>query len=893
MFDCSRPFEYVLTVNPGGGLTIGPSSTGRGSLIRPVDPRYPTRVEASWPRSVDIRELTVQDCGSGVVPAMLIDHADGSTVRDCEFRDCAVALSIRSCRDVQVVSNRFAGAWVRAIELSSVVDCTLRFNRIEGGNVGVEAQYSSGLLVRDNVLTDITIVGLSLVLVDDVAVRSNTIAMRCGRAVEVRSSKLVDVVDQPIAGPPSMPGAVSGILVQDSARVRIQDCALTGLREAVTISALFADRAESNLLLDLEMADCGIAINVSSVANMMTGCTIERCDVGVRIGPIYDDASADNRITGCELIDCDVGISLTHSRSTMVESTALRGCSSGIYCLGSPGNVASNSSVLGCSGTAIVLDGSELLAWNCTIDEGPLAMSVRSGGTAVLRQSSIARVALSAELEGGSAVELHNSTHVRAYDIDLASTMSIWWDVIVSVGYESGNRSERPGTLTVRSALGTIEISAHVPGLPWTRSIELREASHTQSEHLMHTPHLFMASTPGRTCSIEAMIDRFSTIAISIDDVPPRIVIQTPSSETSRDGRVTLSGYCVDSTSDDVAMEIHLDGDLIYEGENRWEMDVNLVDGAHSLEYVATDAGGNKARRRQPLLVDSTPPLLRMLSPPSSPFIVADSSVLISGLIVNGTGVSIDGVDQALKDGTFSTLIELPEDCERTFVIRAWDDLGNNVSMAQIVVRDMTAPALELDEHPDVTRDARMVIGGWTDPDVAKVQLDGLEVPLLPGGRFTLVLDLAEGRNAFTVAAIDAADNRGTVHVVVTLDTQAAFEVVWPPNGTVVQTTDIDVVIHGEAGAQYRVGTMAWADADSAGYCTIRTALYGSENLLSITARDLVGNLGESSVTVVYSPPVTHRESDAPRWALLIVIVTALGSIALLLLHVRVAPRRS
>jgi nitrous oxidase accessory protein NosD len=884
-FNCSAPFEYTLTVGRGGRLTIGPSRSGNASGIWPVIDRYPTKIMASWSDSVVIQGLTMRHCGKGTVPAIQVYNVDGLAVRNCEFRDCDIALSVRSCGNVKVEGNRVYDARVRGMEFGTVTNCDVKFNIIERCSVGLEVQYSTGMVVSGNGMGGVGLAGMVLEMDDDITVRSNSIGLNTGTTIEVHYCKLLTIEDQTFSGNATDQRFVSGIMVESSSFVRVRDCDFHGLSEAITIHALFSDREESNLLSGLNISDCCIGINISSVANMVEGCIFLNCPTGMLIGPIYGDPSYGNRLYGCLIIQCDVGVSIGTSRTTTIERSIFTGCRVGIQGHDTTGNLIANCSLSNNADASVLLSNGDFVVNNSTVEGGQVALSMGSGAYAIVRQSAVRSVGLSANLSGGSKLELHNTTHVRAYDVSIDSKVVVYWDVIATTRLESGNPNDDHGIMTVRDSLGTIVTNAQIPSIPWTTTTEILESIRTKGREELRTPHTFMATALERTRTLEVTIDRCTWVNLTIDDVPPRIFIQSPLAASARNCSVSIVGHCRDNSSGHVAIAILLDGEPLLSAEDRWEMTMDLVDGVHLLEYTAKDDGGNEAVRTQRILIDTIPPVLTVLTPPTSPFLVRGTEQDVLGTVMNGTGVSMNGIVLPLVRGIFSKEMELPRDGEYGIDILAWDDLGNNMSLTITIVRDTTPPILTIDEYQPLTRETPLVIGGWTDRDVIHMEMDEEDLPILPGGRFTLIINLVEGPNSRTVTAVDAAGNRAHVDLEITLDTVAVFHIVWPTNGTVVRMNEITVITSGEQGGQYRIGSMDWIGSDDSGSCSIRMTLDASENTITIAMKDRIGNLGEESVVIIYAPPVVYRESFAHGWAMLIVLVVAIGIASISILY--------
>ena len=191
-------------------------------------------------------------------------------------------------------------------------------------------------------------------------------------------------------------------------------------------------------------------------------------------------------------------------------------------------------------------------------------------------------------------------------------------------------------------------------------------------------------------------------------------------------------------------------------------------DGPQTITIEAQDALRNRAAVSVSITVDTTPPSLK-LKTPADGMLTNQTAVLLTGktdrgalLTVNGATARVDG------DGTFSELVELPNEGANEIFVCA-RDAANNCARSAVVVHRDTILGYELSsplngsrvKTPVVTVAGVIEAGG-------SVAVNGLAVPLRADGSFSYEAKLETGSNILVVAFRDSAGNTATETVQIT-----------------------------------------------------------------------------------------------------------------------------
>lgn len=253
-------------------------------------------------------------------------------------------------------------------------------------------------------------------------------------------------------------------------------------------------------------------------------------------------------------------------------------------------------------------------------------------------------------------------------------------------------------------------------------------------------------------------------------------------------------------------------------GENgeSWPLDfvgrfvapVNLPEGPSELFWRAVDDVGNPVEGRVALQVDDQRPVLEVLSPEVSPFLlidtvetgvlvrVSDVGVGVDTLEVNGQPLALEPVPGEdgvfLADASQPLLLGL-----NTLTFVATDRLGQSTERVSeiymlaepnppaVLVNTPVNGACVSDELIELCGDTLV-----TAFDVASVSIDGDPLPpasINAQGDFCADLDLPEGPATFDIEVTDVLDQSANFPFTLIVDrTPPAFDAVFPPDGTLV-----------------------------------------------------------------------------------------------------------
>ncbi len=376
-----------------------------------------------------------------------------------------------------------------------------------------------------------------------------------------------------------------------------------------------------------------------------------------------------------------------------------------------------------------------------------------------------------------------------------------------------------------------------------------------------------------------------SPVTVVAPDVtaPDAPISTTPESLT--DGTGPFTGSAEPGATVIVRNE---DGDEIGRGEAGPEglfeivLDEPLVDGAHSLEIVASDASGNvSAPTPITVDVDDDAPDAPVVTSPSD---LADGTGPITGtaepgatIVIRDENGNVIGQDEADEDGDWSIELDEPlADGKHDLEVVASDKAGNTSTPTDTTVEvDTKAPDSPKVTSPSDLSDGQGPISGTAEPGTIVVirDEDGDVIgqdEADENGDWSIELDepLAEGKHDLEVVASDKAGNTSTpTDTTVDVDTKA------PDSPKVTSPSDLSdgqgpisgtaepgtvVVIRDENG-----DVIGSDQADENGNWTVELdePLDEGKHDLEVIASDKAGNASDPTDTTV---DVDTKAPDAP-----------------------------
>jgi hypothetical protein len=338
--------------------------------------------------------------------------------------------------------------------------------------------------------------------------------------------------------------------------------------------------------------------------------------------------------------------------------------------------------------------------------------------------------------------------------------------------------------------------------------------------------------------------------------------------------------------------------------EGQFDVMAELEEGSNEIVVTAMDRAGNHVTLRRTVTLDTTPPLLELLSP--------DDNTLLNVLRVTVTLTVSDDAEmvyvngkRVLGTGDLDTLVILGEG-ENPITITAMDALWNAVTTTIMVHVDTVPPSVQVTE-PNATRfktndPAIEVRGVANDVDLngITVQVDGNGATVTTDGKFYYLLTLDEdGVHNVEVVARDRAGNIARVAFTVDLRTEdPLMNLVFSPSdervdpGTVLLIQGagtgipLTVTIIHDGGGERNEYTFEMINATFEHYLELKDG----QNTITVRSVDAYGNWNVTAPYVVQAKerqePTTSSGSTL-YLAIAIVVAVALIGVAYVLVRRR------
>lgn len=266
------------------------------------------------------------------------------------------------------------------------------------------------------------------------------------------------------------------------------------------------------------------------------------------------------------------------------------------------------------------------------------------------------------------------------------------------------------------------------------------------------------------------------------------------------------------------------------------------------------------------IVLDDVLPDIEILAPANGT-LTNSTGINVVGRCEPGAHLKVDGRTVAIEpDGNWSVAVDLPVEGENDIVLEAQDAMQNTARRSLKVIRDTIVPAVLLDSPADnflVNTTTIRVAGAVTEP-LASLTVNGETVFPDEDGKFSVVVNLTEGKNTLELACIDAAGNSGALVRSGSRDTEAPFlRIVEPADGARTNASLMKVVGQIEAGAALTMNGQPYPVAET-GFSNYLELSEG-ENLFAFVARDRAGNLNTTVVRVLRdaTPPAISIDSPA------------------------------
>lgn len=379
------------------------------------------------------------------------------------------------------------------------------------------------------------------------------------------------------------------------------------------------------------------------------------------------------------------------------------------------------------------------------------------------------------------------------------------------------------------------------------------------------------------------------------DNTSPTIEVETPSDGRRTDeSNVMVRGSVSDDLSVPEELSVAISGESVQLSENgTFSRELDLVEGINSIEVYAEDLIGNSTSKSIEVTLDNHPPSLEL----NYPEIVQKKNAVIDGQISDAVS-SVENIVVFLNDdqvsldenGRFEIKISLTQGANNITLV-AEDEIGNSVSKSVRIISDTVPPRVSIDSPASgkiIGSDTDTVtIEGYVSDDVddysqLTVTLNDDPLVLSSGGSFSKEIALESGENPIEVVVVDRAGNKGSDEIKITKDIEKPEIILENPEKEKITTTNDTITVSGTVqddvseGRNISVsvgGVIVSVQQDGSFEKTI--SLEMGSNLISINARDSVGNTSVSSITV-------DRISET-NWTLLAAMVALVAVILAIL----------
>ncbi|MBV8880802.1 MAG: hypothetical protein JO332_12600, partial [Planctomycetaceae bacterium] len=396
-----------------------------------------------------------------------------------------------------------------------------------------------------------------------------------------------------------------------------------------------------------------------------------------------------------------------------------------------------------------------------------------------------------------------------------------------------------------------------------------------------------------------------ATIVVTYDVTPPVVAILSPAGAISTQTRpLAISGTASDNVGvQNVTWSNSLTGTTgtatFTAGLNvNWSASIPMIPGVNTITIRATDPLGNIGTSSVDVTYshETVVPTMSVDTPATSPFVSPTQLIALAGKANDNVGVTqVSWLNRTT--GVFGTAsLALPDwtaevplaNGDNLIDITVSDDVGNTVTttitVTFVATVELNPPTVTItapttsDTFTTTTSPLHLEANSIDDVGVVNVHWtnqgtfgDGES----GWGTFWYAdIPLVAGPNLITVTAIDTSGNVGTDTITVTYNPPVGDPV--PPSVSIVTplasgTVNVSVPvvdISGTAADNNNVDAVTYSNTATGVYATAsgttnwtatNVALNAGVNVITARAVDPAGNLGQSTLVVVYTPPVAAK----------------------------------
>ncbi len=336
-----------------------------------------------------------------------------------------------------------------------------------------------------------------------------------------------------------------------------------------------------------------------------------------------------------------------------------------------------------------------------------------------------------------------------------------------------------------------------------------------------------------------------------LDTVKPVLQVSQPGDGfATNEPSVVVRGY----TEEGCAVTIN--GNPIQLTRSNFTVTVALVEGENVIEVASRDPAGNVQLAVLRVLRDTIGPTLSIISPQNGT-IFNTSLIEVRGTTERGALVKVNGAGVSSVGGTFVAEAVLTKEGENIITIEAIDALKNEAIATITVYLDTLPPELRITSPPDnfITKSSSVELRGRTEPG-ATVTINEEEVDVDEYGVFTATLPLDfDGEHSFNIVAWDEAWNYAEeIILTVFRDTSVVLNLAEPKNGLKVSRGNITVRGSVEPGATVTINGNS-VNVRPDGSFTTEMLLNKGPNTIVVAVRDKAGNTAQVELTVTRVEP--------------------------------------
>lgn len=343
---------------------------------------------------------------------------------------------------------------------------------------------------------------------------------------------------------------------------------------------------------------------------------------------------------------------------------------------------------------------------------------------------------------------------------------------------------------------------------------------------------------------------------ISLDTKPPKCVMDQPEEAVTWTKEST---YRIMGTGLGECMkDIFINGEeVLYTGT--FEKTVDLEEGPNHFLIEAFDGAMNRWAVEITIIRDSQPPEMDLPDIEGDEHITNNNVVTLSGSVTDADGpivIEYDWRDRRAsleegnwEDGLWSYDLELdPTDGEHVVIIRAFDDVMNEVNMTLTVVLDTVPPPIDIDQRWWGTNQDNIYINGTTEGTIDTIWVNEVR-EVVYQGEFSIFVTLVEGDNPVLLRIVDEAGNVNETEMTIVRDTARPSLKIDAPERVTIRSAILEIECDPDVMYITVQGERHWALNGSQQFVV---DLEKGENRILIEVTDVNGNYASRVVTVTY-----------------------------------------